>query len=129
MKKPSSTSPKLYFTEDTDPLPGISYYRLRQVDFDGQNETFTPVAVVFESNSIQDLIASSTDHTINVQFNSNQESEVELYVTDNLGRQLIFENRLIQHGNNEFQLVDLASGVYYITLRNGNEVKTVKVMN
>jgi hypothetical protein len=34
---------------DTDPLEGLSYYRLKQTDFDGAFEYFDPVAVTFSS--------------------------------------------------------------------------------
>ena len=34
-----------YNITDANPLGGISYYRLKQTDFDGQSETFSPAAV------------------------------------------------------------------------------------
>ncbi len=37
-----------YEFADNNPLPGLSYYRLRQTDFDGTIEIFRPVSVVFE---------------------------------------------------------------------------------
>ncbi len=37
-----------YEFADNNPLQGLSYYRLRQTDFDGTIEIFRPVSVVFE---------------------------------------------------------------------------------
>lgn len=41
----NSTQLLNYMTFDTEPVKGINYYRLTQVDFDGQQETFSPIAV------------------------------------------------------------------------------------
>jgi len=40
-----------YNTYDDDPLEGISYYRLKQTDYDGQFEYFKMVAVSYELNA------------------------------------------------------------------------------
>ena len=42
----NSNSARFYSATDKDPLSGTSYYRLKQTDFDGHSETFSPVAVV-----------------------------------------------------------------------------------
>jgi len=47
----SSTSQISYFEKDRNPLPGVSYYRLKQVDFD---ETFTYSDVVSILNTSED---------------------------------------------------------------------------
>ncbi len=45
-----------YATTDNDPYSGVSYYRLKQTDFDGSSETFSPVAVICrESNQWQGI--------------------------------------------------------------------------
>jgi hypothetical protein len=46
----SSTSHS-YFAEDMQPLPGYSYYRLKQTDFDGKIQVADPVTVRFETQT------------------------------------------------------------------------------
>ncbi|WP_400192566.1 PA14 domain-containing protein [Hymenobacter sp. B81] len=41
-----AAEPRRYQHLDAQPLPGIAYYRLRQVDFDGTTTTSAPVAVL-----------------------------------------------------------------------------------
>ena len=38
-----------YGVIDDKPIEGISYYRLRQTDYDGQSETFNPIAIRISS--------------------------------------------------------------------------------
>ena len=33
---------------DPNPLTGISYYRLKQTDYDGQSEAFHPISIVIK---------------------------------------------------------------------------------
>lgn len=42
----NSNSVKNYSYIDKDPTSGTSYYRLKQTDYDGKSETFSPVAVI-----------------------------------------------------------------------------------
>ncbi|HNW69531.1 MAG TPA: T9SS type A sorting domain-containing protein [Bacteroidales bacterium] len=42
----NSNSTLYYSATDTDPLNGTSYYRLKQTDYNGQSEVFSPVSVI-----------------------------------------------------------------------------------
>jgi len=45
-----STNTQMSYTWlDTDPSMNISYYRLKQTDYDGQSETFSPVTILISS--------------------------------------------------------------------------------
>lgn len=41
-----------YSLEDYSPIPGISYYKLRQVDFDGQYKDYAPIGISWENHNI-----------------------------------------------------------------------------
>lgn len=44
-----------YQTKDDNPHVGISYYRLKQTDYDGKSETFNPVSVEFKNKHTIEL--------------------------------------------------------------------------
>jgi hypothetical protein len=45
----NSNTQMSYSIIDDNPLSGISYYRLKQTDYDGQTETFFPVSIIISS--------------------------------------------------------------------------------
>jgi hypothetical protein len=51
----TTEQPVDYHYMDTRPLPGLSYYRLKQTDFDGTSETFRMVAVQYSGIAEQEL--------------------------------------------------------------------------
>lgn len=51
-----SREKRRYKTYDNDPLIGISYYRLKQVDFNGNSETFNPIAVNYKTVISENLV-------------------------------------------------------------------------
>lgn len=49
----NSSTPVKYELIDYNPIPGISYYKLRQTDFDGMINEFAPLGTNWESNDIK----------------------------------------------------------------------------
>ncbi|MCB9291579.1 MAG: T9SS type A sorting domain-containing protein [Lewinellaceae bacterium] len=47
----TTQAPQEYSFVDEKPLPGLNYYRLRQVDFDGASERHKAISVLFRSKS------------------------------------------------------------------------------
>jgi hypothetical protein len=79
-----------YFYNDEDVSPGIWYYRLKQVDFDGAFEFFSPVAVeVFASDEFK--IESITQHGHNMLIKADLQAGAQLMVFDLMGNILFTE--------------------------------------
>jgi len=62
----NSNRPLSYSFTDSQPLDGISYYRLKQTDYDGKYEYFGPVAVQFnsETKSLSFKVNRQFDHWV-----------------------------------------------------------------
>jgi len=116
---------------DSDVSAGTMYYRLSQTDFDG---TTVRVGIVSISRSeslgylnVQPVPAADF---IDISFNSLEESEVSILISDLSGR--ILNEQIISavHGANSItiDLVNYSSGVYMLSLVNGNETLTKKLV-
>lgn len=127
----NGTSSQMHQYELTDfnPLPGLSYYRIRQVDFDGQNETFNPVPVNFEKTAIEGLQIIRLNNTHNIEYNDLYESNYKLIITDNLGRIVLMENIQSNSGHNSYPITLYTRGVYHASIIKNGIINSCSFVN
>ena len=137
-KSPNSATPQSYsYLDKEGAKTGVRYYRLHQIDFDGKEAFFTPVAVNFD-------VKASTSPTVLAYpnpFNGNDDvhialqslttGTIKLLFTDIMGRTIRQQNIELTSGLTDVSLIglnDLKSGLYMVklTLPSG-EVKNLKV--
>jgi hypothetical protein len=128
-----SYAPRDYSFRDEYPLPGINYYRLRQVDFDGTTEYHPVIAVAFEGDSRLGLRAfpNPTEDDFRIQWTARGHARAQsplLRLLDGQGR-LLSEHRLTGSGG-VFSLpaANLPAGVYVVQIVQGGERETVRVV-
>lgn len=68
-----------YSLTDHFPMPGVSYYRLKQTDFDGTFEYFAPVAVSFDQTSEIDFKVLKNGSSWTVVLSGDSNYHVEVY--------------------------------------------------
>lgn len=130
----NSNFPLEYQISDDDPLPDLSYYRLKQTDYDGQFEYFKMVPVQFEQNNLLQEVTISPNpfsSDLTIKYTSGNNAPVSLVIM-NIRAQVIHEeviptsvgiNRFrFEHGN------DLENGIYFINLIQGNYTTSYKVI-
>ena len=101
----NSTTLLSYSDKDLQPLEGVSYYRLKQTDFDGAFD-YSDIRVVSTSTDAQVLIYPNPSSG-NVNIRSNQVlKNVQLITAD--GRIVLTEKELMELN------LQLASGVYHL---------------
>lgn len=110
---------------DENPVIGKNYYRLRQVDFDGNFEYTNVVVVEFHkegvaTNDIQ--INAFPNPTINVLNIKTENLDIEGYRIFNSIGQLVMEEQSLNSENlHQINVKTLASGTYFIQLNGSDE--------
>jgi biopolymer transport protein ExbB len=112
----TSSTHKNYATVDENPFDGISYYRLKQTDFDGSFDYSQTVTVNFddiESSSVF-IYPNPTSNKIIVEANEHELQQLKVY--DMLGQEvtLLTSQSSLQNNKIEIDLSGLSSGVYFI---------------
>lgn len=119
-----------YSYSDNNPFEGVSYYRLKQTDYDGTSETFKVAAVEFygEADAIKVIQQASNTNELKVYSNLDEENTATIY--DVMGR--IIKSFRLQQGVNTLDLSVFSnqSGIYIIRITNalGNELKTERFL-
>lgn len=128
----TTSSPHQYTYLDRRPGPGQWYYRLRQVDLDGQ-ATFSPVVTVqVKSESAVSRVYPNPvgGQTITVQRQSPVESEVHVDIIG-LDQMVVKQHRLHQRkGANLWEIVlpDIQPGVYLLRLVDDQQTEVIYFM-
>jgi hypothetical protein len=124
-----------YSFEDRDPIDGVSYYRLRQTDFNGHTATFNIVAVEFHpvSDFSLNLFPNPSDGSaISLVVNADDQAQLSLSIYDLVGK-IIYTTDLFagKKGDNTFTLEfdqRLAPGMYSVSCVSGNKAHVQKLI-
>jgi len=117
---------------DIKPINQVAYYRLKQIDFDGQFSYSQVIALRNNQKLSAELKAypnPSDGHFLitNIPFDEGEDFVCQVY---NLQGELLKKDLQISNasGNLLLQLNDLKSGVYWVSITNGYTTATTKVV-
>ncbi|TAH41367.1 MAG: T9SS type A sorting domain-containing protein [Bacteroidetes bacterium] len=112
-----------YLTEDMLPFDGYSYYRLTQVDYDGQSEIFDPVKVNFKSKKSKfSIYPNPATEGINISLVGSKIKKYTLELSDLCSKSVVAKEEIISdQGDNYFWKFPgkLHAGVYSLKLSDG----------
>jgi len=102
-----------YMASDNYPLLGITYYRLTQVDNNGDSEQFDPQAVYYEGRNEVQVYPNPAKETTNISGITDQISSIELL---NGSGKLVKSYAPNETSISQLNTSDLNSGVYLIKI-------------
>jgi hypothetical protein len=116
-----------YNFTDNNPKSAMHYYRLKQVDFNGDSETFNIISIAANEG---DLIVQPPypnpliDNTLYLPINLKYDEELTITVYDNTGRQIMVQTRYLQRGFQQLELnfTDVQNGIYQLHISNNQDV-------
>ncbi len=120
-----------YRFTDERPLPGLNYYRLRQVDYDGATEYHRIVSVLFDGKERGlGLLAfpNPAQSALQARWAPDPDKAATLRLHDAAGRLLSEYQAPAGAGAYEVQLEGMPSGLFFLEVRQGEEVEFVKLL-
>ena len=130
----TSTEVHNYSFTDQNPFVGTSYYRLKQIDFDGTAEYSNTIDVNYGSVSdfaLEQNFPNPFNPSTKIKYAIKEKGNVELKVFDLLGSEiatLVNEEQTAGHYEVIFDASKLSSAVYLYTIKSGSFVQTRKML-
>ncbi len=133
----NSSSILEYFDSDYSPQEGLSYYRLKQTDYDGKFNYSSIVPVRFETRSLTggtiNLFPSPVNQgeTMNIEFTAIEAAEVLVVLRDITGKE--FYSKIVVNVE-EGKLVgipidsSIPTGIYLVTASSDNKMYSQKLI-
>ncbi|HAE30642.1 MAG TPA: hypothetical protein DCF89_05965, partial [Flavobacteriales bacterium] len=122
----TSTIVNHYDYEDYFPLQGTSYYQLSQVDFDGNEYFYNPVAVSLEVSNTISLFPNPFLDEINIEIETEIQVPIKVTLFTLTGQLIDVWELRNRNGSrsNTINMSDVSSGTYLarIDLSDGNQL-------
>ena len=113
-----------YSYTDHDPHPGISYYRLKQTDYDGSYEYSDWIAVrvnAYEGKDLEILRLFQLNGSVFMLLQTQPNSNLEIRVSDIYGREVQHERMHSASETIRYSFVPNTTGLIFITISDGQK--------
>lgn len=114
----TSTNKNSYVNFDVNPLKGVSYYRLKQTDFDGAFAYSSTIPVTYKASESFNVSYDNSSNDFIVSFRSETYSDYNIIITNDEGMVVRKDNIGYISGGYEryYDLSSYGVGIYFITL-------------
>ncbi len=130
----NSNSPKEYLFTDSSPLAGNVQYRLKQIDINGAYGYSKVVAINVDAPNaliLEQNYPNPFNPTSIIRYEIPQTGFVKISVYDGLGKEirvLVNEEKSPGHYEIIFDAKELASGIYFYTIRTADFIQSKKMI-
>lgn len=127
----NSTVKRSYATTDENPVAGVQYYRLKQTDYDGKNETFEVLSVEIPEQQISmQMYPNPTTGVFTVSSDAiTSANDTEIRVINAMGT-VVLERSQVTENRNVIDLTDFNSGTYIVeVIADGQATRSMLLKN
>lgn len=124
----NSTVTQTYTFTDAKLAPSVYYYRIKQVDFNGDSEYSKVVAVQVQTTEpAVNVHPNPLQNILTVKLDALTAENVQVSLVDALGRVVLAEKYQLEQGENQLFIdtENLDNGVYFLRVDAGNWSKSV----
>ena len=114
-----------HFVQKNAPA-GLTYYRLKQTDFDG-TFAYSEIVAVSSAKSLQTLVVYPNPGQ-GIYTLQGAEDLLAASVADATGRTIMQLNSMVQNSSHSFDLTAQQPGIYFLHLNTGSEIKTIRLL-
>lgn len=121
----TTTTPQYYDFTDAQPYKGINYYRLKQMDNDGQ-EDFSKIVAVYwltEGKNTLSIYPNPTHHVLTVEHTPTVKT---FEIVNTLGQVIKVVNALVDATQTDINTADLTNGIYFLRVNQTEVIRFVK---
>jgi phosphatidylserine/phosphatidylglycerophosphate/cardiolipin synthase-like enzyme len=116
-----------YSAIDANPVSGVNYYQLKQVDLDGTVSLSKIESINYTIQSEESLAVNYSNNTLTLFINKNLAGQSEVSLFDLSGKQILNQNILLSSGSSSVALpAILKAGVYVVRIKGLNSLMTEK---
>jgi hypothetical protein len=133
----NSSSTLSYSFNDESPSKGISFYRLKQTDYDGRFTYSKIKSVTFsvlkpgETLTISSVAPNPFRENFSVSYSIEQDAEVDIVIMNANEQPVYSEKYSAEKGNNRFYFSEgynLPNGIYFIRISSEDKVQIKKII-
>ena len=118
-----------YTLYDDNPYEGLTYYRLKQIDFNGDFSYSKIKTVYFSKISIIKIYPNPAKNYVNIIVGTPNETAIDLVVFNHLGQKIIEEKKKTLKGYNTINLnierLRPGNYVFQVTTPNGEHIENI----
>ncbi|GAB3503084.1 hypothetical protein GCM10027341_31700 [Spirosoma knui] len=117
-----------YGLTDMNPLPGVNYYRLKQIDLDGTTHVYKPVAAIVEASQPVVAVYPNPAEAERIHLRLWNTTDSVIRLLNSTGQAI---ESTLEQGVGEAYLVPsspLTTGLYWLQVQTGGQIQTTKVL-